>query len=55
MTNIIAAEIAATADAIRDADELVTDGQFILIRKLPTTDTCLGYYNDGPCSHCEGN
>lgn len=56
---LIAAEIAATADAIRDADHLVLDTtttpRVIRLEAAPVFTTCLAYYNEGPCPHCEGN
>lgn len=54
--NIIQAEIAATADAIRDADRLVLDTtgpqRLVRLEAKPVFTTCTSYYNEGPCSHC---
>lgn len=55
--NIIQAEIAATADAIRDADKLIFDidptlGMVVRLEPKPIFTTCLSYYNEGPCPCC---
>lgn len=60
MTNdtLIAAEIAATADAMRDADTMILDMTTNSIRfektppPAPVYITCTSYYNEGLCPCC---